>query len=220
MNLEVTIDSPIPSRQHAAYVHRAYSLAIGSALVCAIGSVITLICVLRQSSHLEVQKNSAQPLQRPSTIFTKSLGELATNLSSRTKYIQTVVRLDIDQRTLRDLIRRDELLAKKFTSFSRGRLTARWSAGYTKRKADRLVIDAFVDRYVPRLKDTALGVLAAHSPSDLKDDQWMLKLRDELMEGFNLAMKLPKPIIVNVGVSSFRVVGLERLRPNASFSES
>lgn len=144
-------------------------------------------------------------------VISKSLGEITANLSSPSEYIHTVVRLDIDQRALREVLRRDETLSREFTRASRGRLSSLWSARYSKRATDRLAIDTFVDRYTPRLRDAILRVLAVHSAADLRDDQWITKLRRELRAGLNLAINLPKPIIVNVGVSSFRVEQAERL---------
>jgi flagellar basal body-associated protein FliL len=175
-------------------------------------SLCTLLALAITSISASDQTSTAsQSTPRQRVILSRNLGEITANLSSPYKYIHTVVRLDIDQRSLRDVVQREEFISQKRTSISRGRLDARWRARYSQRSADRLAIDAFVDRQVPRLKDAVLRVLAAHSTTDLKDEQWIVKLRGELRDGLNLAMNLPKPVIVNVGVSSFRV---EELAPH------
>ena len=180
-------------------------LALPLSLCTLLALAITSISASNRTS------TASQSTPRQRVILSRNLGEITANLSSPYKYIYTVVRLDIDQRSLRDVVRRDECISKKRTSTSRGRLDARWRARYSQRSADRLAIDAFVDRQVPRLKDAVLRILAAHSTTDLKDAQWIAKLRGELRDGLNLAMNLSKPVIVNVGVSSFRV---EELAPH------
>lgn len=152
-------------------------------------------------------QSAAQEAQAP--VFSRTLDELRVNLSSRVEFIQMSLRLDLDQNLISEMARLNTRVVEKFTAISQGKLGARWNTGYSKKKTARLTGDDLLDRYMPRLKDSALTLIANLSPADLQSPEWIPTLRQQMQEEFNRVMKLPQPVIVNVGISSWRVSTLD-----------
>jgi len=179
-------------------------------LLTLIGSAALMYSVFKAPPLLRSKywsKSAAQEAQ--SAVFSRTLDEIRVNLSSRVEFIQMSLRLDLDQNLISEMARLNTRVVEKFTAISQGKLGARWNTGYSKKKTARLTGDDLLDRYMPRLKDSALTLIANLSPADLQSPEWIPTLRQQMQEEFNRVMKLPQPVIVNVGISSWRVSTLD-----------